>query len=301
MDSLTILKSLVEHLEPRRAAWPKVGRMNGYGKNYRPYYDVKALVNGEMYWPYIVDTVVYYLFQDVDVPVKQYSCRGGYSQEKEIQEYLNAFVYSTFGGKITNMYEKARANLESGMDPTPWNWSLAINRVLSGLKIRTKSVEEYLRYLITLEEKYEVDSSYIDSFRDALAEAVLLKNEKEERQKEAAATKAQENERIRIEQEKKEKERIDSWKRKKAEEEAKAFEEEVQRRVKLELYERRVKAEVERRLKAIDEKKAKVVVTPVVKEVAEVAEVKEGKKVEEVTTVTEVKPSSILEGLKKFF
>ncbi len=54
-----------------------------------------------------------------------------------------------------------------------------------------------------------------------------------------------------------EKAKREAEKRKKEEKEQKAFEAEVQRRVELELYERRVRAEVERRLKALDDAEEK--------------------------------------------
>ncbi len=296
MDSLTILKSLVANLEARREAWPKVGRMNGYGKSYRPSYDVNALVNGTMSWVNIVDTAVYYLFQDVDVPMKQYSCRGGFSNEKEIQEYINGFAYSVFSAKIPDIHTKVRGYLESGMEPTPWNMAQGLNRVLSEVKIKTISAEEYLEYLAELEETYDTDPSYLEYIMEGIQKAEALQKEKEERLKVAAEVKAQEKERIRLEEIRKAKESKEAIKRKKAEEEAKAFELEVQRRVKLELYERRVRAEVERRLKALDDAKAEAV--PVEEAVVEATEVK---KMEAVAEVAEVKPVSILERFKKFF
>ncbi len=289
MDSLAILKSLVAHLEPWRAAWPKVGRMNGYGKSYRPSYDVNTLVNGSLEWNNIVDTVVYYLFQDVDVPVKQYSCRGGFSAEKEIQEYINSFAYSVFSVKFPNMYERVRGCLEPGMEPTPWNVSHGINRLLSGVKIQTSVPEDYLEYLAELEEKYNVDPSNMERFVEDIQKMEALQKEKEERLKAAAEALAQEKERIRLEQLRKVKESKEAIKRKKAEEEAKAFELEVQRRVKLELYERRVRAEVERRLKGLDDVNADIM--PVEEAVVQAMEVKEEVK----------KPLSILERFKGLF
>ena len=59
------------------------------------------------------------------MPVKQYSCRGGFSAEKEIQEYINSFAYSVFSGKIADIHAKVRGYLESGMEPTPWNMAQA--------------------------------------------------------------------------------------------------------------------------------------------------------------------------------
>jgi hypothetical protein len=298
MDSLAILKNLVAYLEPRREAWPKVGKMNGYGKSYRPSYDVNVLVNGSLAWNNIVDTAVYYLFHDVDVPVKQYSCRGGFSTEKEIQEYINSVAYSVFSVKFPNMYEGVRGCLESGMEPTPWNMSHGINRLLSGVKIETTSVEEYLGYLIELEDKYDTDPSYLEYFIESIQKIEALEKEKEERLKAAAEALAQEKERIRIEELQKVKVRKMTEKEKKAAEEAKEFELEVRRRVKLELYERRVKAEVDRRLKALVDAKAPVV--PVEEVVVQAMEVKAA--VEEAEEKPqEKKPLSILERFKSLF
>lgn len=307
MDSLSTLMYLIAHLEQWRAAWPKVGHMKGYGASYLPSYDLKGMVYDGMNMYEIIQTMLYYLFQDVNVPTKVYMCRGGGVSDSEIQEYINTFIYSAFSSQIPNIHERAKSYVSHDMDPTPTNMFRCLNHVLSTVKIPVTSVKGYLEHLIALEKQYSVDAENIGRYNADIQKVDGLLKEKEE----VLKKKMEEKKRIREEKARKEaeeKERVRAEKaRKKAadeqkrvEEEERAFELEVQRRVKLELYERRVRAEVERRLKELDAAQEEIV-PPVVEEVAKVKveEVKE--EVKEVKEVVEVKPVSILERLKKFF
>ncbi len=226
MDSLSILKSLVGYVEQWREAWPKVGRMKGFGKTYEVYYDLNTMVHSkyiELKW--IVDTVLYYLFQDVDVRIKKYSYDEGYINDAEINEYIRHFMYDIFSCNYSDIHDK---------------------------KIDLVSEEEYLNYLISLEEKYRVNSFNIEKYKNDIQKAeIIIKHEEEQLKKmkeEAEKIKKNFEKEIVLENQlyalfniSTKKQEVDD-----------AFEMEVQRRVKLELYERRIRAEVERRLKEYD-------------------------------------------------
>ncbi len=276
--------------------------MNGYGKHRSSKIDVnmvKMMVNNEFMWfDTILQLVLHRLFHDVSVPIKQQCVMGGYVPWEEIDAYVGGFMYEKFEKVIPNLSE--RTKLLSHEDNTPTNRLHKLFLVVGQFKIPIHSVKEYLEYLITLEEKYPVDSSNVAHYKEMIQIAEDLQKEKEEREKKEAEEKerirvermkkkAEEEERIRIENEKRAMAKKEAEERKKAEEEAKAFELEVQRRVKLELYERRVRAEVERRLKALDDVNADIM--PVEEAVVQAMEVKEEVK----------KPLSILERFKGLF